>query len=449
MTEILFGLPKLAILLSFCNFCGLMTPPEGEPQVRAAALALVRALQPGPTFAATGILEPDLLREIGPAKWAEHCRELTTQHGRARQARGFQMRGSFVAEFSLVFEKSVAIPVLLRTTPLPPFRIAGLRFGQPVFVRDSWDQVRVDLSRLPGITAAMVSQLHPAVPPLLACQARQPLAVASTFKLLVAVTLADAISAGKRKWADVIATDWRWRSLPSGWLQDWPNGSPVTLHTLAAFMLARSDNTAADHLLHILGRETVEAGQLRLALDAGQRNRPFLTTGEMFRLKLIAERHLRQQYLEADISRRRQILAQEVASLNLASAVPLTRPVLLADIDWQFSAADLARLADELRRSPQADVVLPLLALQPPFAVDTKVWTYVGYKGGSECGVQSAVVLLRHHSGAWFAVSLIWNNSETDVDTSGFFELLDRIVFLIELNLSQSDQAPKSPGKTP
>lgn len=442
-------LPSLAQLLTLCGLCGLMVPPEGEAQVRIAALALVRALQPGPTLGATGFLEPDLLQEIGPAKWAEHCRKLTTQHGRARQARGFQMRGPFVAEFSLVFEKGISIPVLLRTTSQPPFRIAGLRFGEPVPLHDSWEQVRTDLSRLPGTTAAWVTRLSPGGPPLLARQPRQPLAVASAFKLLVTVTLAEAISAGKRQWAEVISTETRWRSLPSGWLQDWPAGSPVTLHTLATLMLARSDNTAADHLLHTLGRETVEATQRRLQLDAGQRNQPFLSTGEMFRLKLIADPDLRQRFLAAEVDRRRQILAQEVASLNLASAVPLTRPSLLGEMEWHFSAADLARLADELRRSPQADIVLPLLALQPPMAIDAQIWPYVGYKGGADCGVQSAMVLLRHQSGAWFAVALIWNNPEADVDTVGFFELLERIVFLIELTLSRNEQAPEKPGRIP
>lgn len=449
MTGILFKLPMLAALLCLGQLRGLMAPPEGESQIRAAALALVRALQPGPTFAATSFLEPDLLQEIRPAKWAELCRDLTTQHGQARQARGFQMRAPYVAEFSLIFEKGVAIPVLLRTAPLPPYRIAGLRFGQAVPLQDSWEQVRSDLSRLPGTTAALVSPLDPTGPPLLAWQVRQPLAVASAFKLLVTVSLADAVTKSKRQWAEVITTEARWRSLPSGWLQDWPDGSPVTLHTLAALMLARSDNTAADHLLHTLGRETVEASQHRLALDAGQRNKPFLATGEMFRLKLIADQHLRQRYLEADVNRRRQILAQEIAPLSLASAVPLTRPAHLAEIEWHFSAADLARLADELRRSSQADIVLPLLALQPPMVLDAKFWSYVGYKGGSECGVQSAVVLLRHRSGAWFVVSLIWNNPETDVDSAGFFELLERIVFLIELSLSRNEQAPENPRKNP
>lgn len=47
------------------------------------------------------------------------------------------------------------------------------------------------------------------------------------------------------------------KSLPGGILQNWPKGAPLTLHTLAGLMISQSDNTAADTLLEILGRDVV------------------------------------------------------------------------------------------------------------------------------------------------------------------------------------------------
>src|SRR5205085_7243909 len=85
------------------------------------------------------------------------------------------------------------------------------------------------------------------------------LAVGSAFKLGVLKALKDQIDAGTRKWSDVVELQASDISLPSGTLQIWPVGSPFTLHTLAGLMISISDNTAADMLLKLVGRDKVEA----------------------------------------------------------------------------------------------------------------------------------------------------------------------------------------------
>ncbi|NMB11632.1 MAG: serine hydrolase [Firmicutes bacterium] len=42
-------------------------------------------------------------------------------------------------------------------------------------------------------------------------------------------------------------------SLPSGMLQEWPVGSPITLHTLASLMSSISNNTATNALIDVEG----------------------------------------------------------------------------------------------------------------------------------------------------------------------------------------------------
>lgn len=426
-------LAALSGFAGLCLFPGFAPPFEGEPQIRAAAINLIRSLQPGPGQGDSRFLEADLLKDIGAGKWVELCRELVDKHGRARQARSVKMLEPFVAELTLVFEKDAAIPVLIRVTARPPYRIAGLRVGESRPCRDSWEQLRADLSQLPGKTAGLIKRLDgPSAPPQLALQPHEPLAVASTFKLMLLLALGEAVAGGQAQWSDIIAVQSRWRSLPSGWMQDWPEGSPVTLHTAALLMMGRSDNTAADHLLKSLGRSRLEALQARLGLDAGKRNQPFLTTGEMFRLKLAATASLRDRFVRADAAGRERLLREEVAGLELARVEPLVRPLLIDEVEWHFSAADLARVLDELRQNSQAERLLPLLTLQSPFPVDAGIWSYVGFKGGAECGVFNITLLLQRRQGGWFTLVLTWNNPAADVEPAQLFELLERAVLLLE-----------------
>src|SRR6185436_600599 len=87
----------------------------------------------------------------------------------------------------------------------------------------------------------------------------QALAIGSAFKLYVLGALARDVAEGKRHFDDTLRLEQRWMSMPSGKLQKWPVGTPLTLASAAALMISESDNTATDHLLFTLGRERVEA----------------------------------------------------------------------------------------------------------------------------------------------------------------------------------------------
>ena len=52
-------------------------------------------------------------------------------------------------------------------------------------------------------------------------------------------------------------------------------------------MISISDNTAADHLIDHLGRETIEANIATVAPQSAARNVPFLSTADMARLKFV------------------------------------------------------------------------------------------------------------------------------------------------------------------
>jgi hypothetical protein len=262
-------------------------------------------------------------------------------------------------------------------------------------------------------------------------KAERPLAIGSAFKLFVLAELVREVKAGERRWSDVVPLGEP--SLPSGLLQDWPKGSPLTLHSLAALMISRSDNSAADTLLALLGRDKVEGLLPAIGVRAPERNRPFLSTREAFALKL-GDPALLEAWKTADEAGRRALLPRlaAVAAPALDPARLGGRPAEIAAVEWFASPADLVRTLDWLRRSGDS-TALDLLAINPglgpALAGD---FAYFGFKGGSEPGVLNMSFLLRNREGRWLAVSATWNNPAAPLDEARFAALMSRLVGLMK-----------------
>ena len=286
---------------------------------------------------------------------------------------------------------------------------------------------------LPGEVSLAAARLEEGGPAYFLTQkAERPLAIGSAFKLFVLAELVRQVKAGERRWSDVVPLGAP--SLPSGLLQDWPKGSPLTLHSLAALMISRSDNSAADTLLAALGREKVEALLPELGIAAPARNSPFLATREAFVLKY-GDPALLRRWTAADEAGRRALLDGELAAVE-AESLDRTRftgrPTAIGEAEWFASPADLVRTLDWLRRSGDA-TALELLAINPGLergpAGD---FAYVGYKGGSEPGVVSMSFLLRSREGRWMAVSAVWNEGTAALDEPRFIALMSRLVGLMK-----------------
>lgn len=221
----------------------------------------------------------------------------------------------------------------------------------------------------------------------------EPLAVGSSFKLAVLAALRRRVAAGSMNWADVVTLDARWRSLPSGVLQEWPVGTHVTLETLAGAMISISDNTAADALAALVGRAEIERG-------APRRERPFLRTREAFVLKAPANAALLARWRKTDVEGRRALLAE-------VDARPLPRwwdPDGPADpdVEWHFSTRELCALMSEVED-------LPLMTINPGIG-RLASGDRIAYKGGSEPGVINLTAAVRRGS-RHVCVSATWNDA--------------------------------------
>ena len=186
-----------------------------------------------------------------------------------------------------------------------------------------------------------------------------------------------------------------WISLPTGVLQDWPQGAPLTIHTLAVKMISISDNTATDGLIDLLGRTAVERH--------APRNRPFLTTREAFVLKDPGNDDLLQRYRQVELDERWAVL-EETRERPLPAPEIFTRGPLALDVEWFFSVEELCDLMAAV-----GDV--PFMSINPGLA-DTDQWQSVAFKGGSEPGVLNLTTGLVDEAGTFYCVASTWNDDQ-------------------------------------
>ncbi len=343
------------------------------------------------------------------------------------------------AVFQLSMHKGFSVPMTVNVAAAPPGRVDGLFFGAPSKSVATLDALMRDFAALPGHVSVLAARLDGStIVPIVGLDTSSSRALGSAFKLYILAELVHEIEAGTRHWKDVVLLDDASRSLPSGLLQEWPSGTPVTVQTLATLMISRSDNTAADRLLHLLGRERVENNQAAAGNAHATRNMPFLTTREMFALKSPASSGLMTQYLAGTPSSRRAVLAQ-IDKQSYADLAPdfSHGPVAIDSVEWFASATDLARTMVWLRdhsANGEATAARSLLAVNPGIVWPSTMWAYVGYKGGSEPGVLDLTFLLRRADGKWFVLSATWNNAEKAVDEGAFAALVKRAGELLAIN---------------
>ncbi|MCS6975404.1 MAG: class A beta-lactamase-related serine hydrolase, partial [Gemmatales bacterium] len=352
---------------------------DGEQEIRAVGRELLASFSAEPRnlerLFASGFFKELEARRLN---LGEVFRALHAQHGKAVEFRVLGLTGPYTAEVEFVFANGVRKPARLALDVRPPHPIVGLEFRADIRSDDSFESVTKDLAKLPGKAGFCLKQLTPETMVLAAHQADEPFAVASSMKLIILAVLADDVAAKKRTWSEVVPVRRSWASLPAGLVQDWPEGSPVTLHTLATLMISRSDNTAADHLIRVLGRERIEHGQVTLGLRYSNRNRPFLLTSEMFKLKLVMQPSEQEEFIQADVEARRKLLDGPIADTSLARPRGLGPPQHIDTIEWFYSPTDMVLVLDHLRKHPVANDVLPLLAIHRGLSVDDLRWNYVG-----------------------------------------------------------------------
>ncbi len=287
---------------------------------------------------------------------------------------------------------------------------------------NTWEGIDSALMALEGNTQWLLSSVDAdGVTPIHTLNPDLSLAVASTFKLWVLAAVANSVHAGERTWTDVIPIQDKYKSFPSGRMQDEAAGTTFSIQDFALYMTALSDNTAADHLLFTVGRTAVEAMVVASGHHAPSQNLPFLSAREVFSMRLAVAPAEQQAYVDAPVEQRREMLARIDDTIDPRTALePVwTMPLRIDQIEWFASSADLCRVMHTLYGQMLSDQPVLQVILSANLGTDAPIggFRYVGHKGGSEAGVVSRTWLVQRSSDlGWRCVSFTWNDTLRDVD---------------------------------
>ena len=349
---------------------------------------------------------------------------LSAQHGKAIQVMRIERKSPNSATLTVEYERAIGT-FEITIESASPNKVAGLLATGFAVKGDDIAKISADFKALPGRSGYLVQRLDGSERSEL--NGQQQFAIGSMFKLYVLAELASQIEAGQRKWSDVVSLDAR--AYSSSATQGWPRGTPVTLQTLATWMISVSDNAATDELIRVLGRDAVEQKLASIGHSAPDKALPLLTTVEAFALK--SNPALRARFEKASEAQQRDILDNEAAALSY-DGVDLSRfgsgPVAIDSIEWFASPADIALLMNHLRRI-DSKTALDIMAVNKGVApASAAKWMYLGYKGGSEPGVIAMSFLAQSKAGQWYAISGAWNNTAKEVDNAAFAALMTRLL---------------------
>ena len=319
--------------------------------------------------------------------------------------------------YHVVLEKTI-IPVRIVLNNKKN-KIAQLSFDNPIRNFKNIKEVKSHFSSLPGEASLLVLKEDYQ---LIAINSNRKLRVASSFKIAILKALKDKLKIKNQfSWKDMIELKNNLKSLPAGILQDWPEGSVLTIETLAGLMMSLSDNTATDMLINWLGKENIEA---QISKD----NSPLLTTREFFIIRNNPK--LIQRYRNSNKIQKIALL-HEIKDYPLPDleefSQSLIEPENIDVLGWFFTTQQLCSLIKEVRDVSVMKINSGI--------INKNDWKQIAYKGGTNQGVLNFTAWLKANNGKSYCVSATWNNSNQFLDKRYFTSLYRGVLeWLIDEN---------------
>jgi beta-lactamase class A len=297
----------------------------------------------------------------------------------------------------------------------------------------TWAAIDGELATLApdvGFLTARVSSNGPCVA-IHQVDSSTPRPLASEFKLFVLGALARQIASGHLSWSQELTVQTASKSIGNppgqGSLQFSPAGTKVSVLDAATKMISISDNTAADILINLAGRSTVEA-QVRKWSTHASDDIPFLTTRELFLLHYVDYPSLAKRYLSLTPGNRLAFLASSVDDLSLAGVQGSPNPRDVERLEWFASPQDICRAFVGLRSLSAQPPLAPISSIfsvnSGDLGLQTSQWSPVWFKGGSEPGVLTLGYIATNYNGQTFVVSAMLSNPAAALSTEATFDLL-------------------------
>ncbi|KUG56822.1 hypothetical protein AVL62_11850 [Serinicoccus chungangensis] len=361
----------------------------------------------GPTVReATERVAPDLLEQVSPV-------ELGLVLGQVRSAGPYVVTAvvpSSGVGRAATLSLAAQDPLLMTVGVDEQGRIATLfvqpdTSGEPPVV-DAWPDLDAALVELGGTSQVVVGRVEGGT-----CEPTwttsgveaggEAVPSASVVKLLVLLAVAEEVRSGGLTWDEELTLAPEVMSLPSGELQDRPEGSTVPVREAAELMISISDNTATDLLMDRVGQRALR----RAAVDAGldpTAIMPVPTTRQIFQLGWQVDSEVRTRWAEAQVPETREaILADLPDRLDIAPET-VTEPRWQDGIDWFLTGAQVCSLHARLQQlagDPAGGPVREILARNPGLPPPEGVG-YQAFKGGSLPGVLAMSFYVEPQEGA-------------------------------------------------
>ena len=310
-----------------------------SPQLAQRASDVLRLLQG--EMIEEQLFDENFRNAVPPEQFRALTRQVVTQQGQPLEITSITPRSPNSAVIKVRFERSIGT-INIDLENAPPHRLSGLLLTGFEAGGNSLDEVMAAIDALPGRQGVLVQRLD-----------------------------------GSDR--------------PPGISQNWPDRSPVTLHTLATLMISISDNSATDTLIRVIGQDRLAGIVKATGHHKPEELRPFLMTRQASALKMPVHANRRAAFLAAGPAEREDLLAGYDSALTIDSIDPRILPSKPRHIDQD----------------------------------------YFGYKGGSEPGVLSYNLLLRSKTGKGYAVSVNWNNNEQSLQESDLLALATRLASLL------------------
>ncbi len=379
---------------------------------------------------------PNFLQAVPIRQLDQIITNVNVQYGNAISIASIAPNDRNSGIVKLNFERATAT-IEMVVNPNAPFLVSGLLLQGFDVKGDDYADIEREVSALPGKAGFAIHLLRDGRAPSMIREFRgdEQFAIGSTFKLYILAELAAQIERGRLRWSDVAPLAPKSSTL--GGTEKWPEGSPLSLQSLATLMISISDNNTTDALIAFLGRSNIEARVRNIGHDNIDRIIPFLSTAEAFSLKMRANDKLRSDFLRASENEQQQIISRDKNRLSIDNYDARefgNGPLYINNIEWFASSTDIARTFDRLRQS-RDPIVRNILSINSGIGLnDARKWNYLGYKGGSEPGVISMSFLVQSRTGTWYSVSGSWNNPNKEINQNQWVAIMTRI-----LNILASD----------
>jgi Beta-lactamase enzyme family/ORF 12 gene product N-terminal len=420
----------LACLAATAAGCGSASPqrPSAAPvsfprtPVGAQASWLFGAVKhaPIPTAQVTAHFDHTFLTQVTPAK----LNDVLAQAGSLRLD---SITTSQPDALVFVVTASGRTKLSVRMATDPQGRISGLVLAPASTTAmppapSTWGGVAHDIrSVAPDVRFLVARVSGNTCQPVQAIDAGSPGPLGSAFKLYVLDALARSVAAGQVSWNQQLTVTSAVKSLPSGVLQNDPDGTRLSVQQVAAGMISNSDNTAANMLIALLGRTAVEAATRSAGMTDPALDVPFLTTRELFVLKLDDWPHLADRYLALDAAGRQALLTGTVDRVPLSSLDPSrwTAPRDVGSLEWFASPTDICHVYASLAalaRQPKLAPVAHILQINSGgIGLSGSQWRSVWFKGGSEPGVLTLNYLATARTGQTYLASVLAENPSAPI----------------------------------